>query len=139
MSVYLIAAFVLLLVMVFLILRPFVAPVADGVAVDAAPAERAKAAATVEAVSRTSSVPTPVPAPVAKPDLTKTPTATAAPSSDVRSSVEAAIAARKAALAGTPLVEAETPVEATTECGSCQSALDPGDVFCRSCGAKQSA
>ena len=45
MSVYLIAAFVLLLVMVFLILRPFVAPVADGVAVDAAPAERAKAAA----------------------------------------------------------------------------------------------
>ena len=61
---------------------------------------------------------------------TAPPTATV---DDVRASVEAAIAARKAELSGA------SPAAAPGTCSTCQSSVDPGDAFCRSCGAKQSA
>jgi hypothetical protein len=132
MNVYLIAGFVLLVVMVFLVLRPFV--VADPVAAtgptgtatattDAA--ARARAAAKVETVAHVETA-------------TTTATERTAPKpvpagDDVRASVEAAIAARKAALSGT------APVAAEPRCSSCESAVDPDDAFCRSCGAQQKA
>ncbi len=49
------------------------------------------------------------------------------PAIDVRQQVEAAIAARKAALA---------PVSQGRVCISCSAAAEPEDSFCRKCGSK---
>ena len=151
---YLLAAFVLLVVMLFFILRPWLfatEPVAVGAVDLTDPAARARSVATVERVVRT---PTTAPASAsaaatalvtadvgdvddmddvtaAQPalDLDATPPAepaTSAPADEVRASVEAAIAARKAALRA-------------QHCTSCEAVVEDGDAFCRSCGTKVTA
>jgi hypothetical protein len=121
MSMYLVAAFVLLVVMLFLVLRPFllasVEPVAEVGPVPVAP--RTERAARPAAAS-TATIAT-------EPAATTTVTDTApAAQTDVRASVEAAIAARKAALKA-------------RRCPGCDGMIEDGDVFCRSCGTKVSA
>jgi hypothetical protein len=54
------------------------------------------------------------------------PEATSAPAGDLRASVEAAIAARKAALRA-------------RHCTTCEAVVEDGDAFCRSCGTKVTA
>jgi hypothetical protein len=142
MNVYLIAAFVLLVAMLFLVLRPWLLatePVLDGPVDLTDPAAKARSVATVERVGR------PVAAAAATAavslDEAEDPTdvtvvdedaAPAAPpvmgssSDDVRASVEAAIAARKAALKA-------------KHCTACEAVLEDGDAFCRSCGTKATA
>jgi hypothetical protein len=62
--------------------------------------------------------------PAAVVDAEPTPAPTS--SADVRAQVEAAIAARKAALQAKP-------------CTGCGTKVEPGDAFCRSCGTKVTA
>jgi len=106
----LIAAIALLIAMLYLIIRPFVfmPRVAATSTVAAEPIEH-------ESITQ--------PEPVAV-----TANSAAGPSadgatSDVRARVEAAIAARKAALSA-------------PKCGACAAAVTDEDIFCRSCGNK---
>ena len=92
-----ITVLVLLVAMVALIARPFVFP----------------------ELAATAPLPTPI-ASEPTPDI-------AVPAIDVRLQVEAAIAARKAALA---------PNSATRACASCRAPAEPEDGFCRKCGTK---
>ncbi len=145
MNVYLIAAFVLLLAMLALVLRPFLyatEPTLDGPVDLSDPAAKARSVARVERVARpaattaaasaattTTDTPDdePVPAPVAeKVAAPASPPVMGTSSDDVRASVEAAIAARKAALKA-------------KHCAACEAVLEDGDAFCRSCGTKVTA
>ena len=135
----LIAGFVLLVVMVFLILRPFVAPAIVGVPNAEGPdadltdaAARARAAARVESVAVVDAAPATTAVPTAPPTAAAVAPVVAS-GGDVRASVEAAIAARKAALSGA------APADTAGHCPSCQSSVEPDDAFCRACGAKQTA
>ena len=104
----LVLAFLLLVVMAFLVLRPFLV---------AAPAVGTLGAPDLDmAEVETDLPPTAVPVTAGV-----TATQSAAPAVDVRTSVEAAIAARKAA----------TRTHACTGCGR---TVEPEDHFCRSCG-----
>ena len=140
MNVYLIAAFVLLLAMLFLVLRPWLfatEAVADGAVDLSDPAARARSAARVERVSRPAAA-APTTAAVAVEEAEKSavvlekavapvaPPVMGSSSDDVRASVEAAIAARKAALKA-------------KHCTACEAVLEDGDAFCRSCGTKVAA
>ena len=143
MNMYLLIAFLLLVVMLFLILRPFllgtVEPV-TGLPVDLSdPGAKARSMAKVERVGRAPEAG----AEVAIVDLAVSDdTSDAVPeeqvavvedaapapasSDDVRAQVEAAIAARKAVLQAKP-------------CSGCDATVQPGDAFCRSCGTKVTA
>jgi hypothetical protein len=147
MNVYLILAFVLLLAMLFLVLRPWLLatePTLEGPVDVSDPAARARSVARVERVGRPADAATETTAavvldpeaeavaePAAEP-VVEGGAAPAAPpvmdsSSDaVRASVEAAIAARKAALKA-------------KHCTACEAVLEAGDAFCRSCGTKVTA
>jgi hypothetical protein len=143
MNVYLIAAFVLLLAMLALVLRPFLyatEPTLDGPVDVSDPAAKARSVAKVDRVARAAAAPAAAAAPTTT-DLDeeavpatvaeKVAAATAPPvmgtsSDDVRASVEAAIAARKAALKA-------------KHCTACEAVLQDGDAFCRSCGTKVTA
>ena len=137
MNMYLLIAFLLLVVMLFLILRPFllgtVEPV-TGLPVDLSdPGAKARSMAKVERVGRASEVAAAVAtvdAALAAPDEQVAVVEDAAPapasSDDVRAQVEAAIAARKAVLQAKP-------------CSGCDATVQPGDAFCRSCGTKVTA
>lgn len=138
MNAYLFAGFVLLVAMLVLILRPFVVAAPAAALGDAQPpasdaAARARAVARVDTVARSAQAAAPVTTATTTATATATTTAPAG-TDDVRASVEAAIAARKAALSGTAPQGDTTP-----HCPSCQSAVDPDDAFCRSCGTQQSA
>jgi hypothetical protein len=137
MNVYLILAFVLLLAMLFLVLRPWLLatePVADGPVDLSDPAAKARSVARVERVGRPAestaaavAVATDaVEAPVAEVVDPVGPPVMGSSSDDVRASVEAAIAARKAALKA-------------KHCTACEAVLEDGDAFCRSCGTKVTA
>jgi hypothetical protein len=147
---YLVAAFVLLVVMLFFILRPWLFasdPVPAGAVDLTDPAAKARSAATVERVVRAPSPEGAGAAAAATSVVTAeavhdpaaeiataadvetaeaAPEATPAPTDDVRASVEAAIAARKAALRA-------------RHCTSCDAVVEDGDAFCRSCGTKVTA
>ena len=148
MNMYLLIAFLLLVVMLFLILRPFllgtVEPV-TGLPVDLSdPGAKARSMAKVERVGRaseaaaavatvdvaTSDEATGEDAQAAAPDEQVAVVEDAAPApaskDDIRAQVEAAIAARKAALQAKP-------------CTACEARIEPGDAFCRSCGTKVTA
>jgi hypothetical protein len=124
-----IGAFGLLVIMLFLMVRPFLAPAAAPAAVSApdvpapTPSPALRAAAVAAAAPAAGAV-------IDVSDASATARAAAdespAPADDVRSKVEAAIAARKAALRTVP-------------CVSCGTALEPGDAFCRSCGGAQAS
>ena len=121
MSMYLVAAFLLLIVMLFLVLRPFLLASVEPV-VEAGPAPtlpRVESAARPVAASATAVATAPA-------VTTSVPEAAPAAQSDVRASVEAAIAARKAALKA-------------RHCPGCDGTIEDGDVFCRSCGTKVTA
>jgi hypothetical protein len=166
MTMYLAAAFVLLLAMLVLVLRPFLyatVPAGDAELDLTDPAAKARSVAKVERVSRSASAGAAAAATVATEEssggsavaadatitdaaltdavLTDAPVAdappvdgssvhdvTAAPptADEVRASVEAAIAARKAALKA-------------KHCSSCEAVLEDGDAFCRTCGTKATA
>ncbi len=143
MNVYLIAAFVLLVAMLFLVLRPWLLatePVADGAVDLSDPAAKARSVARVERVARPADAAAAAAAGIvldesAEPVTTAVVDEDAAPaappvmgssSDDVRASVEAAIAARKAALKA-------------KHCTACEAVLEDGDAFCRSCGTKATA
>ncbi len=117
MSMYLVAAFVLLVAMLFLVLRPFLLASVEPVAADGAVPVPVAVAQRV--------TPAPRPQPVTAETVTTSATAPTG-GTDVRATVEAAIAARKAALRG-------------RHCPGCDGRIEDGDVFCRSCGAKVSA
>jgi hypothetical protein len=147
---YLFGAFVLLLAMLFLILRPWLfasEPVAAGAVDLTDPAAKARSVAKVERVVRAPSpegvgaaattatslvtsdrVDEPAAGPAADVDVSPGAAPEAAPASvdDVRASVEAAIAARKAALRA-------------RHCTSCEAVVEDDDAFCRSCGTKVTA
>ena len=148
MNMYLLVAFLLLVAMLFLVLRPFLLGTADGAAgvpVDLSdPGAQARSLAKVERVAQG---PQPDGAPAVatatsvathadeKDDgvaeaVAETPDeapATAPTSSDdVRAQVEAVIAARKAELQA-------------KRCTECDAKVEPGDSFCRSCGTKVTA
>ena len=140
MNVYLIAAIVLLVAMLFLVLRPWLLatePVGDGPVDLSDPAAKARSVARVERVSRpTGAAATATTAvaldeaseaaPTAIVDAPVAPPVMGSSSDDVRASVEAAIAARKAALKA-------------KHCTACEAVLEDGDAFCRSCGTKVTA
>ena len=158
MNMYLLVAFLLLVVMLFLILRPFLLGTAEpvtGLPVDLSdPGAKARSMAKVERVGRASEAAAAVAtvdvatvdeatdedAQAAAPDEQVAVVEDAAPgpapasasasasasSDDVRAQVEAAIAARKAALQAKP-------------CTACEARIEPGDAFCRSCGTKVTA
>jgi hypothetical protein len=137
MNVYLILAFVLLLAMLFLVLRPWLLatePVADGPVDLADPAAKARSVARVERVSRPVETATTAAAVAVATDEASVeevaapvgPPVMGSSSDDVRASVEAAIAARKAALKA-------------KHCTACEAVLEDGDAFCRSCGTKVTA
>jgi len=140
MNAYLIAAFVLLLAMLFLVLRPWLfatEPVADGAVDLSDPAAKARSVARVERISRpaasaatTAAViavdDAEVPAVALRAEAPVAPPVMGSTSDDVRASVEAAIAARKAALKA-------------KHCTACEAVLGDGDAFCRSCGTKVTA
>jgi hypothetical protein len=140
MNVYLIAAFVLLLAMLFLVLRPWLfatEPVAVGAEDLSDPAAKARSVARVERVSRPAAAAAATavvavdepekPAVVLdKAEAPVAPPVMGSSSDDVRASVEAAIAARKAALKA-------------KHCTACEAVLEDGDAFCRSCGTKVTA
>jgi cytoskeletal protein RodZ len=148
---YLIAALVLLVVMLFFVLRPWLfasEPLAAGAVDLTDPAAQARSAATVERVVRAPSSETtaaaaetaagslatahelqePAIETAAEADAAPAaaPEAASAPTGDVRASVEAAIAARKAALRA-------------RHCTTCEAVVEDGDAFCRSCGTKVTA
>lgn len=110
---YLALSLLLLVVMAWFILQPFLAP------------------ATVSTAARTTSRPPVVTPPknLAAPVAAATAAPTAAPAAttrstdDVRASVEAAIAARKAAMV-------------RHSCGGCDAPVERGDAFCRACGTR---
>ena len=143
MNMYLLVAFLLLVVMLFLILRPFLLGTTEavsGVPVGLSdPGAKARSMAKVERVGRAPEAA----AEVAIVDLAVSDdTSDAVPeeqvavvedaapapasSDDVRAQVEAAIAARKAVLQAKP-------------CSGCDATVQPGDAFCRSCGTKVTA
>jgi len=141
MNIYLIAAFVLLLAMLALVLRPFLyatEPALEGDLDLTDPAAKARSVAKVERVSRPAAAPAAAAAATAvvTADDEAAPVADAPPvddssvhdvsTADVRASVEAAIAARKAALKA-------------RHCSSCEAVLEDGDAFCRACGTKATA
>jgi hypothetical protein len=141
MNIYLIAAFVLLLAMLALVLRPFLyasEPALDGDLDLTDPAAKARSVAKVERVSRPATAPVPAAAATAvvSADDAAATVVDAPPvddstvhdvsTADVRASVEAAIAARKAALKA-------------RHCSSCEAVLEDGDAFCRACGTKVTA
>jgi hypothetical protein len=144
MNVYLILAFVLLLAMLFLVLRPWLLatePALEGPVDVTDPAARARSVARIERVGRPADAATETTAavvldpvaeavaePVAEPVVEggAAPPVMASSSDDVRASVEAAIAARKAALKA-------------KHCTACEAVLEDGDAFCRSCGTKVTA
>jgi hypothetical protein len=145
MNVYLIAAFVLLVAMLFLVLRPWLLatePVADGPVDLTDPAAKARSVAKVERVGRPSAAAaaTTTTAAVSLDQVEEpageavvdeiaapaTPPVMGSSSDDLRASVEAAIAARKAALKA-------------RHCTACEAVLEDGDAFCRSCGTKATA
>ena len=141
MNIYLIAAFVLLLAMFALVLRSFLyatEPALDGELDLTDPAAKARSVAKVERVSRPAAAPeaAATATAVVTADDVEAPAADAPPvdhssvhdvsTDDVRASVEAAIAARKAALTA-------------RHCSSCEAVLEDGDAFCRACGTKATA
>jgi hypothetical protein len=142
MNIYLIAAFVLLLAMLALVLRPFLyatEPALDGDLDLTDPAAKARSVAKVERVSRPAAAPataTTAAATVVEAAVVDASAIDAPPvddssvhdvsTDDVRASVEAAIAARKAALKA-------------KHCSSCDAVLEDGDAFCRACGTKVTA
>jgi len=143
MNMYLLIAFLLLLAMLFLILRPFllgtVEPVSGGSLDLSDPGARARSMATVERVGSaplvaasvaTVDVATGDDAQAAEPteqvEVVEDASPVPASSDAVRAQVEAAIAARKAALQAKP-------------CTACEATIEPGDAFCRSCGTKVTA
>jgi len=122
------------------VLRPWLfatEAVADGAVDLSDPAARARSAARVERVSRPAAA-APTTAAVAVEEAEKSavvlekavapvaPPVMGSSSDDVRASVEAAIAARKAALKA-------------KHCTACEAVLEVGDAFCRSCGTKVAA
>jgi len=126
--------------MLFLVLRPWLfatEAVADGAVDLSDPAARARSAARVERVSRPAAAASTT-ATVAVEEAEKSavvlekavapvaPPVMGSSSDDVRASVEAAIAARKAALKA-------------KHCTACEAVLEDGDAFCRSCGTKVTA
>jgi hypothetical protein len=150
MNIYLITAFVLLLAMLALVLRPFLyatEPALDGDLDLTDPAAKARSVAKVERVSRPATAPAaaatatavvtadtaeaPADAPVVDAPVVDAPPVDDSSvhdvsTHDVRASVEAAIAARKAALKA-------------KHCSSCEAVLEDGDAFCRACGTKATA
>jgi hypothetical protein len=142
MNMYLVAAFVLLLAMLALVLRPFLyatVPAGDSELDLTDPAAKARSVAKVERVSRPAAAPataTTAAATVVEAAVVDASAIDAPPvddssvhdvsTDDVRASVEAAIAARKAALKA-------------KHCSSCEAVLEDGDAFCRACGTKATA
>jgi len=138
MNMYLLVAFLLLVAMLFLILRPFLLGAAEpvtGLAADLSdPGARARSMAKVERVGRAAegaaAVATSDDTLEAESDEQVAVVEDAAPApastDDIRAQVEAAIAARKAALQVKP-------------CSGCDATVQPGDAFCRSCGTKVTA
>jgi hypothetical protein len=119
MSMYLVAAFVLLVGMLFLVLRPFLLA-----GVEPVPAVADVAPRPVVTTQRVATAPPATDTPAA--DASAGTASAPAAGTDVRAAVEAAIAARKAALR-------------VRHCTTCEGTIEDGDVFCRSCGTKVSA
>ncbi len=113
---YLALSLLLLVVMAWFIFQPFLVPstVTANRAAARPPIVLPPKDATAKAVA----------APAARPAAPAS-QAAAAPRSteDIRASVEAAIAARKAAMV-------------RHSCGGCGAPVDPGDAFCRACGTR---
>jgi hypothetical protein len=129
MSIYLVLALVLLVVMAWLILRPFLEPAA-ATAVDPSVAAYATTAGGAPPIvlppkdlgSASTATAAPAAAATAAPGATAArSTATPASTDALRASVEAAIAARKAAMV-------------RHSCSGCSAPVDAGDSFCRACG-----
>lgn len=120
MYVSLALALLLLVVMAWLILRPFlsVAPAtaaAPPVVVPPKDLRRTPAAATAVAAA--------VASPTADAPAAPVPATQTASVDELRASVEAAVAARKAAMM-------------RHSCRGCEAPVDPGDAFCRVCGTR---
>jgi len=148
MNMYLLVAFLLLVAMLFLVLRPFLLGTADaaaGVRVDPNdPGAQARSLAKVERVAQgpqpdgTAAVATAAElatdanetdddaTDVVAEDQDEAPASAPTSSDDVRAQVEAAIAARKAVLQA-------------KHCTECDATVGIGDAFCRSCGTKVTA
>jgi hypothetical protein len=141
MNMYLLVAFLLLVVMLFLILRPFLLGTAEpvtGLPVDLNdPGAKARSMAKVARVGRAPEAAAAVATAEVVEDASDAASeeqvavvgdAAPAPASgdDIRAQVEAAIAARKAALQARP-------------CTACEAKVEPGDAFCRACGTKVTA
>jgi hypothetical protein len=122
MYVYLALALLLLVVMAWFILQPFLAP--SGAPAAAAPARATSRPPVVtppKTVARAATVATA--ATVASAPQAPAATAPSRSAEDVRASVEAAIAARKAAMV-------------RHSCDGCGAPVDAGDAFCRACGTR---
>ncbi len=119
MSTYLILALVLLVVMAWLILRPFLEGTPVAVPADGTAARSATPPVVLppkDLAARTAAKAVPVGAATVE-------ATTPASSDDLRATVEAAIAARKAAML-------------RHSCDGCGASVDAGDTFCRACGTR---
>ena len=114
---YLALSLLLLVVMAWFILQPFLAPATGPTAA------RATSRPPVVVPPKDLGAPSTV-APAAPASRTAAqPAAAARSTDDVCASVEAAIAARKAAMM-------------RHSCSGCSAPVDPGDAFCRACGTR---
>lgn len=117
MFVYLALSLLLLVVMAWFILAPFLVPATSSTA-----ARTSSKAPVVLPPKDLAATTTPTAKPAAA-TRTATPATPARSTEDVRASVEAAIAARKAAMV-------------RHSCDGCGAPVDRGDAFCRACGTR---
>lgn len=120
MFAYLAMSLLLLVVMAWFILQPFLLPAGATARTSARPPV-VTPPRTVTA--RTTTAPTPTAAAPAAEVSAEKAAAAARTQDEIRASVEAAIAARKAAMV-------------RHSCGGCGAPVDPGDSFCRACGTR---
>jgi len=118
MFVYLALSLLLLVVMAWFILAPFLVP-----ATSSAAARTSSKAPVVLPPKDLAATATPTAKPAAATRTATEPATPARSTEDVRASVEAAIAARKAAMV-------------RHSCDGCGAPVDRGDAFCRACGTR---
>ena len=122
MSAYLILGLLLLVSMAWLVLHPFLEPAASGRPPLVLPPTAALAATSTSSARDVAA--DVAAAPVTSVGPTAAPVAMHATSPEqLRAEIEAAIAARKAAMV-------------RHSCAGCGTTLDAGDAFCRSCGER---
>jgi predicted RNase H-like HicB family nuclease len=124
MNAYLILGLLLLVSMAWLVLHPFLEPNGSGLPpIVLPPAEESRSKPTVATRSASVSRAT-TDDDVAESAVNEPPVAAHSKTPDeLRAEIEAAIAARKAAMM-------------RHSCSGCGAAVDTGDAFCRSCGAR---